>query len=239
MLLFFQSHRTNKYIPVYDDVMMGVSERLLKMSKIYKLIVGKGQSHLWEQLPEDKKKSLFDKVNQTFEEVAGERPIYVDSSWSSEEHPWFMIEVFPDVAALQKYTAACNEVSLLRYFDAITIVGTESSFDASTAKPHGETDKAKVYKLVVAKGPSPRWEQVPESERTVLWDKANQRFKEVGGERKLWADSSWSSEEHPGFFVEVYPDIEALLKFTAYLNELKFLQYFDVMTVIGTQLTTE
>ena len=94
---------------------------------------------------------------------------------------------------------------------------------------------SKIYKLVVAKGPSPRWNQLPQAERDALWEKVEKRFKELGGERNLWVDSSWSSEEHPGFFVEVYPDIEALQKFTAYLNELKFLQYFDVMTVVGTE----
>jgi len=94
---------------------------------------------------------------------------------------------------------------------------------------------SKIYKLVVAKGQSPRWRQLPEAERNSLWEKTEKVFKEVGGERILAVDSSWSSEEHPTYFVEVFPDIEALQKFTAYLNEINFLQYFDVMTVVGTE----
>lgn len=94
---------------------------------------------------------------------------------------------------------------------------------------------SKIYKLVLLKGPTYRWEQLPEVEQNALWDKVNKRFKEVGGERILWVDTSWSSEEHPGFIVESFPDIEALQKYTAYMNELKFLQYFDVVTVIGTE----
>ena len=94
---------------------------------------------------------------------------------------------------------------------------------------------AKIYKLVVGKGQAYRWLQLPEAERNSLWEKVDKVFKEVGGERTMMCDSSWSSEEHPGFFIEIFPDIEALQKFTAYLNELNFLQYFDVITVVGTE----
>ena len=93
---------------------------------------------------------------------------------------------------------------------------------------------AQIYKLVVAKGQSHRWLQLPESERKSLWDKVNKAFEEVGGQRTMVCDSSWSSEEHPGFFIEIFPDVQALQKYTAYLNEINFLQYFDVLTVVGT-----
>src|SRR5262245_32079146 len=95
---------------------------------------------------------------------------------------------------------------------------------------------AKIYKLVIAKGPSYRWLQLPEGERNSLWEKVDKVFNEVGGERVMWVDSSWSNEQYPGFFIEIYPNIEDLQKFTAYLNELQFLQYFDVITVIGTEM---
>lgn len=94
---------------------------------------------------------------------------------------------------------------------------------------------SKIYKLIVANGPLPRWNQLPEAEQNTLWEKVEKKFKEVGGERMLRVDSSWTSEQHPGFMIEVYPNVEALQEFTAYLNELKFLQYFDVITVVGTK----
>jgi len=94
---------------------------------------------------------------------------------------------------------------------------------------------AQIYKLVVAKGQPHRWLQLPEDERNSLWAKVNKVFEEVGGKRTLNCDSSWSSEEHPGFFIEIFPSVEALQKYTAYLNEINFLQYFDVLTVVGTE----
>lgn len=94
---------------------------------------------------------------------------------------------------------------------------------------------SKIYKLVLAKGPSYRWLQLPESERKSLWEKVSKAFDEAGAKRILAVDSSWSSEAFPGYFVEEYPSVEALQKFTAYLNELNFIQYFDVITVIGTE----
>ncbi len=60
-------------------------------------------------------------------------------------------------------------------------------------------------------------------------------FKQVGGQRTMIGDSSWSSEEYPGFFIEVFPDVAALQKYTAYLNQLNFLRYFDTLTVVGTE----
>jgi len=94
---------------------------------------------------------------------------------------------------------------------------------------------AQIFKLVVGKGPQHRWLQLPEAERKSLWDKVSRAFEEVGGKRTMICDSSWSSEAYPGFFIEIYPDIEALQKFTAYLNKINFLQYFDTLTVIGTE----
>lgn len=94
---------------------------------------------------------------------------------------------------------------------------------------------AKIYKLVVANGPQYRWLQLPEAERNALWEQVEKAFNEAGAERIMRCDSSWSSEEHPGFFIEVFPDIEALQKYTAALNEINFFQYFDVLTVVGTE----
>lgn len=93
---------------------------------------------------------------------------------------------------------------------------------------------SKIYKLVVAKGQAYRWLQLPESERNALWEQVSAAFEEAGAERTMSCDSSWSSEEYPGFFIEVFPDIEALQKYTARLNELNFFQYFDVLSVVGT-----
>jgi hypothetical protein len=100
------------------------------MTQIYKLVVGKGQPYRWLQLPEDERKSLWDKVNKAFEEVGGKRTMICDSSWSSEEYPGFFIEIFPDIEALQKYSAYLNKINFLQYFDTITVVGTETQLGA-------------------------------------------------------------------------------------------------------------
>jgi hypothetical protein len=205
------------------------------MTKIYKLVIGKGQAYRWNQLPEADQKSLWDKAESHFKEVGGERILWVDSSWSAEAYAGYFIEVYPTVEALQKFTAYLNEMKFLQYFDVRTIVGTEESSKLSTSKLHQTAGTDKIYKLVVGKGQAYRWNQLPEADQKSLWEKAESRFKEVGAERILEVDSSWSSEEYPVYFVEVYPNVEALQKFTAYLNELKFLQYFDVITIIGTQ----
>lgn len=205
------------------------------MSKIYKLVIGKGQGDRWGQLPEADQKSLWEKAENRFKEVGAERILWVNSSWSAEEYPGYFVEVYPNVEALQKFTAYLNELKFLQYFDVRTIIGTEALSELGTSKLHLTAGGEKIYKLVVPKGSGGRWNQLPEADQKSLWEKAESRFKDVGAERILWVDSSWSSEEYPGYFIEVYPNVEALQKFTAYLNELKFLQYFNVITIIGTQ----
>lgn len=91
-----------------------------------------------------------------------------------------------------------------------------------------------VYKLVVANGQSTGWLALSQQERDALWAKADKMFNEVGGQRVMNCDSSWSSEEHPAFFIEIFPSVEALQKYTQFLNEIQMLRHFNTLTIVGT-----
>src|SRR5262249_48732028 len=79
----------------------------------------------------------------------------------------------------------------------------------------------------------------PNAVRDTLWEKQAKIFEEVGGERIWKAEAGWSSEEYPRFFIEVFPTIEALQKYTIKVGALHFPEYFDVMTVVGTEMPSE
>lgn len=90
----------------------------------YKLFVGK-ISEAWHQLSPEEQDNLMARHNEALEKVGGERILLCDSSWCSEQWPFFGVEEFPDIEAVQKYTEALNELNWFRYFESMTVLGTE------------------------------------------------------------------------------------------------------------------
>lgn len=204
------------------------------MAKIYKLGIANGMSSLLFAPPEEKQKDLLAKMQKAFVECGAERVLQVDSSWSSEQRPYFYVESYPSIQALRKFMAYLNEIQFLQYFNPTVVLGTPRE-DVSLAPVPKPGNPDLIYKLVVAKGQSPLWDQLPPERQKDMWGQSSAEFEAIGGKRILWADSSWCSEEYPAFFIETYPNIEALQSFTACLNGMNFLQYFNVITVIGTE----
>ncbi len=91
---------------------------------IYKLFLGK-MSEAWHQLSQEEQADLMAKVEGAFEKVGGNRTIMCDSSWTLEQWPFFGVEEFPDIEAVQKHAELLNELNWLRYSEALTVLGTE------------------------------------------------------------------------------------------------------------------
>jgi len=91
---------------------------------IYKLFTAR-PSEAWHQLSQEEQNSLMAKVDAILEQVGGKRVVLCDSSWSSEQWPFFGVEQFPDVAAVQKQVEALAKLNWFRYMEARTLLGTE------------------------------------------------------------------------------------------------------------------
>ena len=91
---------------------------------IYKLFLVKS-SEAWHQLSQEEQDSLMAKVNEALEKVGGKRIVLCNSSWSSEQWPFFGVEEFPDIEAVQKHSELLDELNWLRYIETITVLGTE------------------------------------------------------------------------------------------------------------------
>src|SRR5262245_61697781 len=91
-----------------------------------------------------------------------------------------------------------------------------------------------IYKLFMAK-PSQAGYKVAQEERQKLFAKMDEAFTAVGGKRIILCDSGWASEQWTFWGVEEYPDIEAVQKYTASLNEMDWFQYVDSFTLLGTK----
>ena len=94
---------------------------------------------------------------------------------------------------------------------------------------------AEIYRLFFG-NPSAAWYQLPQDEQDRLWGEVSQVFDQVGGKRIIACDSSWSSEQWRAFGVERFPDIESVQKYTAFMDKTNWFQYFEVTTILGTEM---
>jgi len=94
---------------------------------------------------------------------------------------------------------------------------------------------AAVYKLFLGR-PTEAWYQLSEEEQADLMDKVTGLLERAGGKTVILCDSSWSSEQWQFFGVEEFPDIEAVQKHTADLDELDWFRYGETMTLLGSKV---
>ena len=79
----------------------------------------------WYQLSKEEQNSLVAKLDAALENVGGKRPILCNSSWSSDQWSFAGMEEFPNIEAVQKYTAALKELNWLRYCESTSVLGTK------------------------------------------------------------------------------------------------------------------
>ena len=94
---------------------------------------------------------------------------------------------------------------------------------------------AAVYKLFLGRF-AEAWYQLSEEEQADLMDKVTGLLEQAGGKTVILCDSSWSSEQWQFFGMEEFPDIAAVQKHTADLNELDWLRYVESMTLLGSKV---
>jgi len=92
-----------------------------------------------------------------------------------------------------------------------------------------------IYKLFMGRF-SEAWYQLSEEDQNSLIAKLNEALEKAGGKRPILCDSSWSSDQWSFAGIEEFPNIEAVRKFTAALQELNWFRYCESTSVLGTKL---
>jgi hypothetical protein len=92
-----------------------------------------------------------------------------------------------------------------------------------------------IYKVWFAKYKEP-WYKLTTEEQNKLMAQNQESMKQVGGKLIMYCMSEWSSEEWLGWGVEKYPDIEAVQKHAENLFDLKWFQYVESKTYLGTEM---
>ena len=83
------------------------------------------RSEAWFQLSKEEQDGFEAKLNEALEKVGAKRPILCDTNWSSDQWLFAGIEEFPNIEAVQNYTAAVSELNLFRYVEATSVLGTK------------------------------------------------------------------------------------------------------------------
>ena len=92
--------------------------------EIYHLFLVK-PTEAWYQLSQEEQNKLFVKVDEARAQVGGKVIVGCDSRWASEQWPFWGVEQFPDVEAIQKHTELLNAFNWFRYVESMTLLGTE------------------------------------------------------------------------------------------------------------------
>ncbi len=89
---------------------------------IYKVFQGR-PTEAWFQLSSEEQSNLLRKVVAVLEKAGGKPVVLCDSSWASEEWPWFGLEQFPDIEAVQAHTKLLQELNWYRFIESRSLVG--------------------------------------------------------------------------------------------------------------------
>ena len=92
-----------------------------------------------------------------------------------------------------------------------------------------------IYKLFMGRF-SEAWYQLSKEDQNNLIAKLNEALEKAGGKRPILCDSSWSSDQSSFAGYEVFPNIEAVQKYMAALQELNWFRYCEGTSVLGTKL---
>ena len=101
------------------------------------------------------------------------------------------------------------------------------------------SEKKPIVKIAFFR-PKESWYRLPAKERAEFWDKALEKWEEVGG-RVLtpYCNCYWSNEEWPYCSIEQFPDIEALQKAEDWLMEQNWNLHVDSKLILGRPMNPE
>ena len=80
----------------------------------------------WHQLSREEQGALLAKVGETLTQVGGKQIVACNSSWASEQWPFWGVEQYPDIEAVQKHAELLAALNWFRYMESMTLLGTEA-----------------------------------------------------------------------------------------------------------------
>lgn len=94
------------------------------MAPVYKLWQGRF-TEAWHQLPQEEQQRMLGLVQQALDAAGGKELVICSAAWSNERWPFFGVEEFPEMEAVQRHTQLLTELTWGRYMDSRTTLGTQ------------------------------------------------------------------------------------------------------------------
>jgi hypothetical protein len=91
---------------------------------IYKLWQGRS-TEAWHQLPQEEQQRLLSLVMEALNTVGGKELVICSAAWSNERWPFFGVEEFPDLDAVQRHEQILIDLNWGRYIESRSTLGTE------------------------------------------------------------------------------------------------------------------
>ena len=95
--------------------------------QIYKAFYVRKFQEAWYQLSKAEQDELMKKVTAARDKVGGKAQLICNAQWASDNMVGFGVEVFPSIEAAQQHNKLLQELNWFRYFDGMSILGTEWS----------------------------------------------------------------------------------------------------------------
>lgn len=91
---------------------------------IYNLWQGRF-TEAWHQLAEQEQQRLLGLVAEALNTAGGKELILCSAAWSNERWPFFGVEEFPDLEAVQRHDQILSDLNWARYIESRSTLGTE------------------------------------------------------------------------------------------------------------------
>jgi hypothetical protein len=94
------------------------------MATIYKLWQGRSTDAWYQLSPEDQQRMLAE-VQKALDTVGGKELVICSAAWSNERWPYFGVEEFPDLGAVERHTQILTDLNWGRFIDSRSTLGTQ------------------------------------------------------------------------------------------------------------------
>jgi hypothetical protein len=201
------------------------------MSKpIYNLFLVRRATERFLRLARAKQDALLGQVQASLAAAGGRSIITCDASWCNEGYRAWGVEEFPDLAAMRQHAAEREKLEWYSYLEGWSILGTwhEAVNPADCVAP----EPGRIYQLFLYRYATEAQEQLSQEERDALW--AQEDTERPDSKPIVAANCYWASEEYEAFGVLMHPDIDAVQRHFAHLEQISWPRYTRARTLLGT-----
>ncbi len=97
---------------------------------VYKMFRAR-MKEAWYQLSKEQQDVIDHKMEDAVKQFGVKRVVVCDSSWYSEQWPFWGVEEFPSLEAVQGYATCLAEMEWFRYCDSEIMLGTGVTLSAT------------------------------------------------------------------------------------------------------------